>query len=131
MWRLNVRKEYLNNVITISKFFLNRRFDFKHGDILLLLLAKKDDPKHLGRVRGFLVSDKVVEDDGESMLIYGRAWRYKVIASRSMMLAPRDWFDLEDVIGIHARRYYCQVEAMRIDDNDTQPIMTRLYKYIK
>jgi hypothetical protein len=47
------------------------------------------------------------------------------------MFAPRDWFDLEDVLGIDARRYYCQVEAMKIDDSDMEPIMGRLLKYIK
>jgi len=50
VWRLYVRKEYLNNVISMGKFFLNRQFKFKCGDILLLL-TKKDDPKHLGRIR--------------------------------------------------------------------------------
>ncbi len=33
MWRLYVRKEYLNNVISIGKFFLNRHFKFNGGDI--------------------------------------------------------------------------------------------------
>lgn len=133
MWRLYVRKEYLNNVISMGKFFLNRRFKFNYGDMLLLLLTKKDDPKHLGRIRGLLLFDKMVNDDGESLLIYGRKWRYKLIASKSIMFAPRDWFDLEDVLGIDARRYYCQVEAMKIDDSDMEPIMSRLlkYKYIK
>jgi len=131
MWRLHVRKEYLNNVIGIGKFFINRRFHFRYGDILLLLLLKRDDSRHLGRVRALLVFSRLDEDrDEESLLLYGRRWRYKIIARRSIMFAPRDWFDLDDVIGVNARRYYCQIEAMRINDEDTYSIMEKIGKYI-
>ncbi len=48
----------MNNVIGIGKFFINRRFHFRYGDILLLLL-KKDDSRHLGRVRALLVFSRL------------------------------------------------------------------------
>jgi len=46
------------------------------------------------------------------------------------MFAPTVWFDPDDVIGVNARRYYCQVEAMRINDEDVYSMMEKIGKYI-
>lgn len=132
MWRLNVRRAYLNNVFEVGKFFVNKRFRMEHGELLLLQLVKKDDPRHLGRIRGIMEFDTIVEDEyGESLQLYGRRWRYAILASRSIRLQPRDWFDLDDVIGINSRRYYRQVEAMRLDHDDALAVERRLARYLK
>ncbi|MCS6768046.1 MAG: hypothetical protein RMJ59_07195 [Candidatus Nitrosocaldus sp.] len=132
MWRLNVRRVYLNTVFDVGKFFVNRRFNIQDGELLLLNLVKKDDPRHLGRVRGVLEFDGIVEDKGdESVELYGRKWRYAILARRSVRLQPRDWFDLDDVLGIYARRYYGQVEAMRLDHDDAVAVERALARYIK
>lgn len=132
MWRLNVRRMYLNNVFDIGKFFVNRRFNIQHGELLLLQLVKKDDPRHLGRIRGVMEFDGVVEDEhDESVELYGRKWKYAILASRSIRLQPRDWFDLDDIIGINARKYYTQVEAMRLDHDDALAVERRIARYLK
>ncbi|MFN4336960.1 MAG: hypothetical protein ACK4FV_05200 [Candidatus Nitrosocaldus sp.] len=132
MWRLNVRRVYLNSIFDVGKFFVNKRFNIQHGELLLLQLVKKDDPRHLGRIRGIMEFDEIVEDEhDESVELYGRKWRYAMLASRSIRLQPRDWFDLDDVLGINAKRYYAQVEAMRLENGDAQAVEKRLARYIK
>lgn len=72
------------------------------------------------------------DEHDESVELYGRKWKYAILASRIIRLQPRDWFDLDldDIISINARKYYTQVEAMRLED-DALAVERRLARYLK
>jgi hypothetical protein len=121
MWRLNVRKAYLEKVFEVGKFFLNGRHDFQPEEPLLLQIVKQDEPgRILGRVRGMLLFQKIIEDiANESVELYGIKWKYAIISNRVVRLQSKDWFNMEDVIGKGpAQKYYGQAEAVKLSAED-------------
>lgn len=125
MWRLNVRKAYLEKIFEIGKFFLNERHDFQPEEPLLLQVVKQDEPgRILGRIRGMLFFQKIVEDTAnESVELYGIKWKYAIISDRAVRFQPKDWFNMEDVIGKDpAQKYYGQAEAVKLSVEDESVI---------
>lgn len=133
MWRLNVKKKYLERVLELRKFFINERHDFKPNEVLLIQLIKQDEPsRFLGRIRGIFFFERLEEDYlNESIKLYSAKWRYVILPNSVVRLSPSEWFNLEDEIGVEAaKKYYGQAEAIKLSEEDEEIVRDRLSQYL-
>ncbi|MCX8191227.1 MAG: hypothetical protein N3F06_00275, partial [Nitrososphaerales archaeon] len=134
MWRLNVKRQYLQKVFEVDKFFVNKRYEFEPSEPLLLQTLKQDEPgRTIGRIRGILFFGSLIEDTmNESVELYGIKWNYVILPIGKIIQLPlNETFNIEDVIGEEAaKRYYGQTEAVKLNEEDEQKVRERLTKYL-
>jgi hypothetical protein len=101
---LNVRRQYLDRILQVERFFVNDKHLSQERELLLLQLVKQDEPGTiLGRVRGVLIFKELVGDlTLESRRLCGVSWKYAIVPSRSVRLPSQAWFSLETVLGKEA-----------------------------
>lgn len=135
MWRLNVKREYIQRVFEVNKFFINNKYNFELNEPLLLQLLKQDEPiGRIGRIRGILFFGSLIEDKlDESLKLYGIKWKYIILPINGKIIKfhLNDAFNLEDVIGDDAaKRYYGQAEAVKFSEEDEEKVRKRIIKYL-
>ncbi|MEM2211463.1 MAG: hypothetical protein QW372_01640 [Nitrososphaerales archaeon] len=135
MWRLNVKREYIQRVFEMNKFFINNKYNFELNEPLLLQLLKQDEPMgRIGRVRGILFFGSLIEDKlDESLRLYGIKWKYIILPINGKIIKfhLNDAFNFENVIGDDAaKRYYGQAEAVRFSEEDEEKVRKKIIKYL-
>ena len=133
MWRLNLRKQYVDAVFRAQKFFVNGPHAFDDGDILLLQVVKQDEPgRVIKRIKGFMLFDRMEEDvSNESEALYGTKWKYAIIGRKTVKLEYFDKFNLEDVLGLsRSRQYYGQAEAVRFSPQDEAALKIWMLRFL-
>jgi hypothetical protein len=63
----------------------------------------------------------------ESVKLYGVKWKYAIVSNRWFHFQPKDWFNIEIVIGKDAaHKYYSQAEAVKLSAEDEAAVREKL-----
>lgn len=132
MRRLNLKKQYAETVFKVQKFFLSKRHTFESDEILLLQTLKQEEGQVIKRVKGFMIFDKLLEDESnESEKLYGKRWRFLIYPKRTVKFDISTRFNLSEVMGpARAKKYDCQAEVVKLDPEDERAVLQKIPSFI-
>lgn len=118
-WKMNVSGEHLPACERELRFGTNKVLgSMRRGDVLLLQanLTGPHDPD--GRIRSALLFDSVEPDSGESLKLWGRAFRFVIHASRCIETEPFSLENVDGLAGVYVRQGMMNHQRILAEDVD-------------
>lgn len=118
-WKINVSGDHLSACEEAQRFGTNKLpGSMRRGDVLLLQanLQGPHDPD--GRIRSALIFDSVSADDGESLRLWGRRFRFVIRASDCLKTQPFSLEHLDGLSGVYVRQGMMNHQRILPEDVD-------------